>query len=437
MAWLELYPKQPPTSDGDDDRPIRTRRVFRPALGGADRIFLAALLAGAGAIHFAMVPTHAQEWYAEGVAFAIVAWVQLLLAGLIAVRPSRPVLAGGILVNLGAIAAWLISRTAGFPFGPSEGTSEAFGSIDVLTAVLEGLFVIVATVALVRPAASGERRRQPMWLAAAVVPLLLVAGLTTALLASPEGQHHHDEGETAAGGHHHGGGLVQSADPLEIKTLTLPAGMALGHSHSHSTEAQAGGSGGHGHGGPVPHKVITDRAVRDQLADELETARSAAEQFPTAADAMRAGYFRVTPYVPLIGAHYMNFGYVDGEFDPTHPEMLLYDANGPDAHMVGLSYYVVSEDGPPEGFAGPDDYWHEHLGLCVNATGVIGGEDTTEEECEELGGFKTDGDGKYMVHAWVVPGWESPWGVFSDEHPDLVENLSPDGAGLEADQAKS
>jgi len=25
-----------------------------------------------------------------------------------------------------------------------------------------------------------------------------------------------------------------------------------------------------------------------------------------------------------------------------------------------------------------------------------------------------------MVHAWVVPGWESPQGVFSPEHPGLV-----------------
>jgi hypothetical protein len=288
-----------------------------------------------------------------------------------------------------------------------------------------------------RPAESGEKRRRPAWLAVAAVPLLVVAGLSSALLASPEGQHHHDEGETAAGAGHDHGGVTQSADLLDVKTLTLPAGMVLGHSHSHSEEAQSGGSGGHGHGGPVPHKVITDPEVRAQLASEIEIARDAAAQFPTAADAMQAGYFRVTPYVPLIGAHYMNFDYVDGVFDPTRPEMLLYGANGPDADMVGLSYYVVSEDGPPAGFAGPDDYWHEHLGLCVNATGVIGGEDTTEEECEAMGGFKTDGSGKYMVHAWVVPGWESPWGIFSDEHPDLIDGLSDDGAGLPADQAKS
>ena len=25
----------------------------------------------------------------------------------------------------------------------------------------------------------------------------------------------------------------------------------------------------------------------------------------------------------------------------------------------------------------------------------------------------------WMVHAWVVPGWDSPAGVFSHENPDL------------------
>jgi hypothetical protein len=24
-----------------------------------------------------------------------------------------------------------------------------------------------------------------------------------------------------------------------------------------------------------------------------------------------------------------------------------------------------------------------------------------------------------MNHVWVVPGWESSWGTFSSEHPDL------------------
>ena len=115
----------------------------------------------------------------------------------------------------------------------------------------------------------------------------------------------------------------------------------------------------------------------------------------------------------------MNFKYVDRTFDPAHPEMLLYDGSGPTAKIVGLSYYVTSGKTAPVGFAGPNDPWHQHIGLCVNGSGVIGAEKLTPAQCAELGGHKADGSNEWMVHAWVVPGWESAWGTFSGEHPEL------------------
>jgi hypothetical protein len=100
--------------------------------------------------------------------------------------------------------------------------------------------------------------------------------------------------------------------------------------------------------------------------------------------------------------------------------MLLYDGNGLDARIVGLSYLGLTDpENPPEGFAGPNDPWHQHIGLCLKGTRVIGDVDTTEEECVERGGRKSALDDLWMAHAWVVPGWESPWGTFSAEHPDL------------------
>jgi hypothetical protein len=36
-----------------------------------------------------------------------------------------------------------------------------------------------------------------------------------------------------------------------------------------------------------------------------------------------------------------------------------------------------------------------------------------------MGGVKADGSDFWMVHAWVVPGWDSPQGVFSAEHQGL------------------
>jgi hypothetical protein len=59
----------------------------------------------------------------------------------------------------------------------------------------------------------------------------------------------------------------------------------------------------------------------------------------------------------------------------------------------------------------------------VGAGGVIGDSQTSEEECEARGGRKSGGSGNWMSHAWVVPGCESPWGVFSGANPILDTTL--------------
>ena len=64
---------------------------FRPPVETpvGPRVLLAVLLGAAAAIHFAMVPAHAAEWRAEGVAFILSAWVQAVLAIAVVVRPTR------------------------------------------------------------------------------------------------------------------------------------------------------------------------------------------------------------------------------------------------------------------------------------------------------------------------------------------------------------
>lgn len=372
---------------------------------GTSAFFLAALVAGAGVIHFAMVPTHAAESLVDGIGFAVVGWLQITLAIAIAVRPNKRVLVATVAVSAAALGLWVLSRTVGLPVGSHEGVVEEVGSIDLLSAVFEGLAILGSVYLLARRPESYSFRFRPAMLGVVALPAVLVMAASTAVVASPDAMGH-DE----SGGHH---GQAASAGTAD-------------HHATGSGEDHAEGGAGHGHSGVAPWQNITDDETRDLLGEQLAAARDAAELYPTAQDAADAGYVRVTPYVPLIGAHWMNFGLVDDEFDPSKPEMLLYDESGLDADIVGLSYYFASgeegdDDAPlPEGFAGPNDQWHAHLGLCIGSAGVIGPESLTEEECNEIGGTKADGGGRYMVHAWVVPGWESPWGIFSGEHPDLT-----------------
>jgi hypothetical protein len=183
-------------------------------------------------------------------------------------------------------------------------------------------------------------------------------------------------------------------------------------------------SEGHSHRGPA-EQVVLDEATRIELQAQQELARQAAAAYPTVADAEAAGYHMSTPYVPCIGAHYTNIGLVGG-FDPAKPSEILYDGSTPDAKVVGLSYLVFHPGGAPEGFAGPNDHWHQHNsngGLCLKGGLVLGAEDTTEAECEERGGSKVILEDIWMLHDWVVPGWECSWGVFAPECPELGGKL--------------
>ena len=215
-------------------------------------------------------------------------------------------------------------------------------------------------------------------------------------------------------------------EPTAAATATgAGAGDAPAHGDGHGHAAAAAepdvaipGLLDHTHEEP-PNQPL-DAATRDALAAQLVQAREVALRFPTVTAAEAAGYRMIAPYVPGIAAHYMHFGNVDGAFDIERPEMLLFDGTSPSSEIVGLSYYVLA-DRAPEGFVGPNDHWHRHLGLCISRTRtlVIGGEQTTAEECERRGGFKASGTNGWMNHVWVVPGWESPRGVFSAENPDL------------------
>src|SRR3978361_1402240 len=73
----------------------------------------------AAAIHFGFAPAHLAEDWAHGGFFLAIGWLQVAFAVVIVTRPRRWVWAAGLVLNLGIIATWVVSRTAGLPFGPA------------------------------------------------------------------------------------------------------------------------------------------------------------------------------------------------------------------------------------------------------------------------------------------------------------------------------
>jgi hypothetical protein len=222
-------------------------------------------------------------------------------------------------------------------------------------------------------------------------------------------------------------GSATGSSPCE-KAAPNPAspgevGAGAGGSDAKATQTDVLASE-HGERGMVVQSMRT-HADRDALEAQMTTAREVAAKFPTVKDALAGGYAKTTPFVPCIGAHYTNFR-LAGSFNPATPSELLYDGTEPDSKIVGLSYLGFHHNGPPPGFSGANDHWHQHNangGLCLRGGVVIGGEETSKAQCLARGGRKALLIDVWMLHAWIVPGFECSWGTFSGECPELGGRL--------------
>ena len=151
------------------------------------------------------------------------------------------------------------------------------------------------------------------------------------------------------------------------------------------------------------------------LASQLATARTVAARWPTAGAALADGWTLAEDYAPHVGAHYMRYAEIDDDFDVAQPEMLLFGGDTADSPIVGLAYYVVNRQ--PEGFIGSSDMWHQHPNVCIGPDGPLWGADGVGI-CATSNEWPV-GNWAWMLHAWVIPEYQSPEGVFSSMNEAL------------------
>lgn len=410
--------------------------------------FLAALSVAAGAIHFASAGEHFDLTWWHGTFFAVTAWAQLAWAAAVVIRPSRRLLVLGALGNLAVMATWLVSRTAGIPFGPTSGESEPVALADGLATGFEAGIVLLTAAVLLRPNLATRTLRPSFGFAGLGASGVAIAVVSTmALSPSFASEHDHGGGSESAGHDHmeaadHADGEAHAASGEHAEGHTNTIIAADGTSPCELSGVANEGNSGHGHRGPVPWSPM-DAETQTAYEEQVQLAYDAAARFPTAADAEAAGYRMITPYVPCIAAHYIKSTALTNPFDPAEPEILLYMGTDPDSRIVGLSYLQFADpDVAPEGFPGDNDPWHVHSQLCLGGGGgqVLGDETTTDEQCAERGGRVVPLDDLWMNHMWPVPGMESQWGLFSSEHPLLggtFQNpqLTPEGSAAAAEEA--
>lgn len=156
-----------------------------------------------------------------------------------------------------------------------------------------------------------------------------------------------------------------------------------------------------------------------ELSGYLDDALAYAQQWPTRGEAEADGWTPIVNYAAGMGTHHVRGNALEGSFDPSRPKFLQYDGNGPDAKLVGMSWYVNNGPAaPPQGFPGDNDWWHTHEYLCFsNATGLV----IRDGQClPGQNGYSVYLGDYWMVHAWIVPGWHWQPDVFIGHHPCLL-----------------
>ena len=200
------------TSVGVAEPPDTSGATFEP--GQAMRWLLAALSCGAGVIHLAMVPQHAQESLRAGLGFAAAGWFQIAFAIAIMARPTRTWVRLAIVGNAVFVATWVLSRTAGLPSWTGEGGVESASAIDILCVALEVGVIVAAIAVLVAPNLL-KTWNTPVRFGALVFAMGIFVGTTAALAAPSTAEHVHggDAGDShVAGGDGHDHDAAAAAD---------------------------------------------------------------------------------------------------------------------------------------------------------------------------------------------------------------------------------
>ena len=358
----------------------------RPYVLGA----LASLSAAAAAIHFAVVFEHFRDYLLYGVFFLVLAWAQLIWPAVLLWRPSRLWLWLGLAGNAAVLAVYVLSRTAGLPFGPDLHHPEPVGALDVVSCVLEFALVTGCAALLWRPSLADRpvRRRGGVAAAAAMlaVPVLAIAATAAVMTpgwAGPEGPAGMASGSGMAG----------------------PSASAAGMGDMGSTD---GRSDMRMYGSTAPPTAAQVLAA-GQLIRQTDATLA---RYQNVRAAFAAGY---TYVLRTNGEEHLLYDGPDPAYaglDPQHPSSLVYAINVPDHPPILLgAMYIENGDSNGPQVGGSLTRWHSHLVICQNGKPTVAGFGVQLRGSCNAATWQ-DTYTSQMLHVWVVP---YPGGVFSDD----------------------
>jgi hypothetical protein len=394
----------------------------RPLLLGA----MAALSAGAAAIHFAVTFEHFGEYSLYGVFFLVLAWAQLVWPVVLnalpflawspaSARPARfpagwsrsgltPLAARrvaiwlwlGIAGNAGVLVIYFSSRSVGLPIGPDLKTVEAWGGLDLVCAIEEILLVVIAAAVLARPGLlarpvrfRSQGRSLASLVAAPVAVIAATAAVMTPAWAGPEGPVGMASGSSGS-----------SSSPMTSSSDSLQGGMGDMGSTNGQPDMRM-------YGNTNPPTAAQVQAA----ANLIKETDASLVRYENVNNAIAAGY---TERLATNGEEHLlcqNCSPAYQGLNPQDPSSLVYAINmkGHPPILLGAMYLMGNGDGPQVG--GGLTRWHSHLEVCENGRIIIAGFGVALPGTCNPSTWR-DQYTTQMLHVWVVP---YSGGVFSDD----------------------
>ncbi|HEY1737227.1 MAG TPA: hypothetical protein VGI86_00875 [Acidimicrobiia bacterium] len=414
-----------PPSEGRGVTSLRPNdRGPTDAIASPARALFGTLAAGAGVLLLVAAARTLRIDHVHGALFAAAGWCELLFALAMGVRPTRGPLQAGAALNLVVMVVGLVGFGAS---GLADGAITRFGAVTVVALAAAILIAAVLTLAWPRVGA-GWTSGTSVVLSVVPVAVLVVA---TVGVVPPAGA----TGTVVKTVAKSSGSATKSLLPPGVEQLfaaALPVVKgSTAYSQNRFTSIASGNDTEQSEKDPY---VPLDSATQRTLSHQLALASQVAMRYPTLESALKAGMIPAGGMAPGVGYHLqsitnsINGVNANGSVNPLAPASWIYAGTAPNSPVVGLMYISMTPNAPA-GFAGPNDHWHQHTNLCIKyGAGQIQvpfapDSDVTQQQCANVHGQFMKRS-VWMVHAWVVPGWESPASVFSHDNWHVV---CPDG----------
>ena len=237
------------------------------------------------------------------------------------------------------------------------------------------------------------------------------------------------------------GSATDGAKPAATTTThSATKGSAVTTTSTDGMDHHAGGGEDHDSAIAKGHHHDDSTVTYDKLNPttkaEVDVIIKWAAKYKTGADAKKDGWTKATKSLYGIGSHWLRGGVTgftggDGSFNIKEPNVLLFDGEGDDAKLAGVSW-ILSAATNPEGFTGPDDSWHRHSSVCFSEGLVISeGEaegspiNLSAASCKDQGGLMFPIANLTMMHLWIGDDYIGTGPMFAHDHPDLLDGYKP------------